>query len=223
MNVVVIAAHPDDETLGVGGTMLKHISNHDNVYWLIATNMLESEGFSLEQIKKRQDEIDRAGKMLGVSGIEKLNFASMSLTDNSLNELIPKISQYFNQVKPDVIYVMNRSDAHSDHRILFDAVMACTKSFRYPFIKKVLMYECISETEFAPALPEKAFIPNYYVDITGFLNKKLEIMEIYESEVSEHPFPRSLRNIAALATFRGASVGVEYAEAFQLIKFIDKD
>lgn len=223
MNVVVIAAHPDDETLGVGGTMLKHISNHDNVYWLIATNMLESEGFSLEQIKKRQDEIDRAGKMLGVSGIEKLNFASMSLTDNSLNELIPKISQYFNQVKPDVIYVMNRSDAHSDHRILFDAVMACTKSFRYPFIKKVLMYECISETEFAPALPEKAFIPNYYVDISGFLNKKLEIMEIYESEVSEHPFPRSLRNIAALATFRGASVGVEYAEAFQLIKFIDKD
>ncbi len=223
MNVVVIAAHPDDETLGVGGTMLKHISNHDNVYWLIATNMLESEGFSLEQIKKRQDEIDRAGKMLGVSGIEKLNFASMSLTDNSLKELIPKISQNFNQVKPDVIYVMNRSDAHSDHRILFDAVMACTKSFRYPFIKKVLMYECISETEFAPALPEKAFIPNYYVDITGFLNKKLEIMEIYESEVSEHPFPRSLRNITALATFRGASVGVEYAEAFQLIKFIDKN
>jgi LmbE family N-acetylglucosaminyl deacetylase len=223
MNVVVIAAHPDDETLGVGGTMLKHISNQDNVYWLIATNMLESEGFSPEQINKRQDEIDRAGKMLGVSGIEKLNFASMSLTDNSLNELIPKISQYFNHVKPDVIYVMNRSDAHSDHRILFDAVMACTKSFRYPFIKKVLMYECISETEFAPALPEKAFIPNYYVDITGFLNKKLEIMEIYESEVSEHPFPRSLRNITALATFRGASVGVEYAEAFQLIKFIDKN
>lgn len=223
MNVVVIAAHPDDETLGVGGTMLKHIDQNDNVYWLIATNMLESEGFSPEQINKRQDEIEKAGKMLGVSGIEKLNFASMSLTDNSLNSLIPKISQYFNQVKPDVIYVMNRSDAHSDHRILFDAVMACTKSFRYPFIKKVLMYECLSETEFAPALPEKTFIPNYYVDITKYLNKKLEIMEIYESEVSEHPFPRSLRNIAALATFRGASVGVEYAEAFQLIKFIDKD
>ena len=85
------------------------------------------------------------------------------------------------------------------------------------------MYECIAETEFAPALPEKAFIPNYYVDISKYLNKKIEIMEIYESEVSEHPFPRSLRNITALATFRGASVGVEYAEAFQLIKFIDKD
>jgi LmbE family N-acetylglucosaminyl deacetylase len=100
--------------------------------------------------------------------------------------------------------------------------MACTKSFRYPFIKRVLMYECISETEFAPALPEKIFIPNFFVDISKYLEKKLEIMRIYESELGEHPFPRSERNIEALAVFRGASVGVEYAEAFQLIKFIDK-
>jgi hypothetical protein len=100
--------------------------------------------------------------------------------------------------------------------------MACTKSFRYPFIKRVLMYECLSETEFAPALPEKAFIPNYFVDISDFIDKKLEIMEIYESEIDEHPFPRSLNNIKALAHFRGASVGVNYAEAFQLLKFIDK-
>lgn len=222
MNVIVIAAHPDDETLGVGGTMLKHVSNNDNVYWLIATNMLASEGFSEEQINKRQLEIEQAGKKLGVAGIKKLDFASMSLQDSSLNSLIPKISAYFNEVKPEVIYVMNRSDAHSDHRILFDAVMACTKSFRYPYIKKVLMYECISETEFAPALPEKAFIPNYYVDITDFIEEKLEIMKIYESEIAEHPFPRSLTNIRALSQFRGASVGVAYAEAFQLIKFIDK-
>jgi LmbE family N-acetylglucosaminyl deacetylase len=100
--------------------------------------------------------------------------------------------------------------------------MACTKSFRYPFIKKVLLYECISETEFAPALPEKVFIPNYFVDVSKHFMKKLEIMKIYESELGEHPFPRSLRNIEALAVFRGASVGVEYAEAFQLIKYIDK-
>lgn len=222
MNIVVIAAHPDDETLGVGGTMLKHAANGDNVYWLIATNMLESEGFSKEQIAQRQSEIELAGTKLKVKGINKLNFASMSLTDNSLNQLIPKISAYFNEIKPEIIYVMNRSDAHSDHRILFDAVMACTKSFRYPFIKRVLMYECLSETEFAPALPEKVFIPNYYVDITDFMDMKLEIMKIYESEIDEHPFPRSISNIKALAHYRGASVGVNYAEAFQLLKFIDK-
>ena len=84
------------------------------------------------------------------------------------------------------------------------------------------MYECISETEFAPALHEKVFLPNYFVDVTEFMDEKLEVMKIYESEIGEHPFPRSIRNIEALAVFRGASVGVEYAEAFQLLKFIDK-
>jgi len=98
--------------------------------------------------------------------------------------------------------------------------MACTKSFRYPFIKTVLMYECISETEFAPALPERMFMPNYYVDISEFFEQKIAIMKIFASEIGEHPFPRSIRNIEALATFRGASVGVKYAEAFQLIKMI---
>ena len=83
------------------------------------------------------------------------------------------------------------------------------------------MYECLSETEFAPALPEKVFIPNYYVDISEFLQEKISIMQIYDSELGVHPFPRSIDNIKALATYRGASVGVNYAEAFQLIKYID--
>lgn len=84
------------------------------------------------------------------------------------------------------------------------------------------MYECISETEFAPALAENSFCPNYFVDITPFLRQKIDLLKVYKSEIGEHPFPRSIRNIEALATFRGASVGVEYAEAFQLLKYIDK-
>jgi hypothetical protein len=84
------------------------------------------------------------------------------------------------------------------------------------------MYECLSETEFAPALAERSFIPNYFVDISLYLKHKLEIMKVYESELSEHPFPRSLRNMEAQAVQRGATAGVEYAEAFQLIKYIDK-
>ena len=136
--------------------------------------------------------------------------------------MVPEISAVFSEVKPEIIYTLNRSDAHSDHRIIFDAVMSCTKSFRYPYIKQVLMYECISETEFAPALAEKAFLPNYFVDITKYIDKKNEAMSVFESELGEHPFPRSLDNIRALAHFRGASVGVQYAEAFQLLKYIDK-
>ena len=95
----------------------------------------------------------------------------MTLTDENLITMIPEISSIFNECKPEVIYCLNRSDAHSDHRITFNAVMACTKSFRYPYIKKILMYECLSETEFAPNLHEKAFIPNYFVNISKYLNK----------------------------------------------------
>ena len=117
---------------------------------------------------------------------------------------------------------MNRSDAHSDHRITFHSIMACTKSFRYPYIKKVLMYECLSETEFSPTLPENVFQPNFFIDISQFFEKKIEIMSVFQSELAEHPFPRSIKNIEALATYRGAYAGVKYAEAFQLIKLIEK-
>ena len=160
--------------------------------------------------------------MVGFSKVFRLNYPVISLNSDSMNEMVPKISSIFLDFKPEIIYVMNRSDAHSDHRYTFNSVMACTKSFRYPFIKKILMYECISETEFAPQLHEKVFIPNYFVDISDFFKQKLKIMQVYKSELGKHPFPRSEKNIEALATFRGASVGVEYAESFQIVKIIDK-
>lgn len=221
-NVLVVAAHPDDEVLGVGGTMLKHKANGDRVCWLIITNISEQQGFPKERVESRQQEIDKVARLLGVDEVVKLDYPTMTLSSSSLLTMVPKISEVFTRFKPEIIYSHNRSDAHSDHRVIFDAVMACTKSFRYPFVKQVLMYETISETEFGPALAEKAFLPNYYVDISDYLPKKLEAMDVYESEVGEHPFPRSLRNLEALATFRGASVGVTYAEAFQLLKYIDK-
>ena len=108
------------------------------------------------------------------------------------------------------------------HRIIFDAVISCIKTFRYPFFERVLMYKKISETEFEPALAEKLFLPNYFVDISDFLNLKLEIMKIYTSELGEHPLPRSLRNIETLAVFRGVTMAIYSAEAFKLLKSINK-
>ena len=221
-NVIVISAHPDDEILGAGGTLLKHKKCGDNLAWVIITEVDEANGFTKERVRTRELEISQVADKIGFSKVYKLNYPTMGLSPEIVNEMIPKISSIFNEFEPEVIYVMNRSDAHSDHRYTFDAVAACTKSFRYPFIKKVLMYECISETEFAPQLPEKVFIPNYFVDISEFQSDKIKLMQIYKSELSEHPFPRSITNINALATFRGATVGVHYAEAFQIIKFIDK-
>lgn len=220
--IIIISAHPDDEVLGVGGTLLKHVANGDEVYWLITTNVFEDQGFSKERIASRQLEIERVAQIIGVTKVFKLDYPTMTLSSSTLITMVPEISAVFSEIEPEIIYCLNRSDAHSDHRVTFDAVMSCTKSFRYPFIKQVLMYECISETEFAPVLAEKAFLPNYFVDVSDYFDKKIQAMEIYTSEIGEHPFPRSLRNLEALATFRGASVGVEYAEAFQLLKYIDK-
>jgi LmbE family N-acetylglucosaminyl deacetylase len=220
--VIIISAHPDDETLGAGGTILKHKKNGDEVHWLIVTDVFESEGFSNERVLSRKKEIANISKLYSFNNVFNLGYPTMKLDDTILFELVNKISLIFQELQPDTIYLMNRSDAHSDHRIVFDAVMSCTKSFRYPYVKKVFMYECLSETEFAPILPERVFQPNYFVDISDFLNKKIEIMKIFDSELGEHPFPRSIKNIEALATFRGATIGVNYAEAFQMIKYIDK-
>lgn len=220
--VVIISAHPDDETLGAGGTVLKHKKNGDEVHWLIITDVFEREGFTYERVLSRKQEIEKVSKLYSFNSVKNLGYPTMKLNGTILFELVNKISLFFQELKPETIYVMNRSDAHSDHRIVFDAVMSCTKSFRYPFVKRILMYECISETEFAPILPERVFQPNYFVDISDFLNIKIEIMKIFDSELGEHPFPRSIRNIEALATYRGATIGVKYAEAFQLILYIDK-
>jgi LmbE family N-acetylglucosaminyl deacetylase len=217
MKVIVVSAHPDDEVLGVGGALIRHREQGDELHWLIATNVYCEQGFSQERVDSRQSEISTVASQLKMK-VHQLDFRTMTLTSGDLLKLVPEISDIFQQVKPEMLYVLNRSDAHSDHRVLFDAVMACTKSFRYPFIREVLMYECLSETEFAPALPEKVFLPNCYIDVSDQMEEKLELMRVYESELGEHPFPRSERNIRALATFRGASCGVNYAEAFQILK-----
>ena len=138
--VIIISAHPDDETLGAGGTILKHKKNCDEVHWLIVTDVLESEGFSNERVLSRKQEIENVTKLYSFNNVYNLGYPTMKLNDTILFELVNKISLIFQELEPETIYVMNRSDAHSDHRIVFDAVMSCTKSFRYPYVKKVLIY-----------------------------------------------------------------------------------
>ncbi|MCF6359290.1 MAG: PIG-L family deacetylase [Cyclobacteriaceae bacterium] len=215
--ILIISAHPDDEVLGAGGTLLRHIKEGDSIAWVIVTNISKEQGFSEKAITKREAEITDISNKLSAK-VYKLNYSTMQLSSRDLISMVPRISDVFHEFKPERIYILNRSDAHSDHRVVFNAVMACTKSFRYPFLREIFMYECISETEFAPALAENAFIPNCFIDITETIEEKLKLMNIYRSELGEHPFPRSERNIRALATYRGASCGVEYAEAFQILK-----
>lgn len=218
--ILVVALHPDDETLGCGGTLLKHKQQGDSIHWLVVTNIFEEQGFTKTAIEKRQKEIEFVSQKYNFNSTVKMDLKTTEIDQYSQSFLISSFSKIINDIKPTTIYLPFHKDVHSDHRIVFDCVYSCTKSFRYPFIKKILMMETLSETEFAPALQENAFVPNYFVDITDFFEKKDEIMKIYESEYGSHPFPRSSKNLNALATLRGATAGCKYAESFMCLKDI---
>lgn len=218
--ILVVAPHPDDETLGCGGTLLKHKANGDQIYWLIITNLFEKGGWPSDRIESRQKEIKVVSELYGFSKTFKLDFPTTKLDELPMGEIISSISKVMNEVKPEVVYVNNRSDVHTDHQVVFQAVFSCTKNFRYPFIESILMYETLSETEFAPALVEYAFIPTVFVDITDFFDKKIEIMKVYDSEVMKAPFPRSLEVIEVSAKLNGSKIGKKYAECFALLKEI---
>lgn len=208
--VCIISVHPDDETLGCGGTILRHINQGDSVHCVFITGG-NSEQSSL---------IKKVSGLYGFESVIQLNLPELELQDISLNEIIPKISHIFSQLQPEILYIPNRSDIHSDHRVIYNAVLACTKSFRYPFIRQILMCEVISETDFSLALPESAFIPNYFVDITDTFQMKLEILKLYQSELLPYPMTRSLSTMESLNRYRGSLINCEYAEAFMSLKTI---
>lgn len=215
--ILVIAVHPDDETLSCGGTLLKFKEEGAELSWLIVTNVHENKGWDSAFVEKRQVEIDEVSKLYGFENTYKLDYPTTELDQVHMNELVGRISEVINKLEPDTIILPNRSDVHSDHDVAFRAAYSCTKNFRYPFIKNIMMGETLSETEFAPSLSENAFVPNVFVDITKFFDQKLKIMAIYESEVMEEWQPRSLSSIESLARYRGSRIGKKYAEAFTLL------
>ena len=217
--VLFIAVHPDDETLGAGGTILKHKDMGDEVFWLVITAPTKNHPskFTNEFIISRDKLVDSISQAYGFNETIKLNLPTQMLHTIDLKEFVMSIDAVMKRIQPDTIYMMFKNDVHSDHRVSFDAVYSCTKSLRKPFIQRIYMMEALSETEFAPAIPSSSFNPNVYVDITPYMNRKLEIMAMYEKELMNEPFPRSLSSIRALARVRGSRAGVMYAEAFQVL------
>lgn len=217
--VIFVAVHPDDETLGCGGTILKHKSQGDEIFWMVLTGPQKGlmPHFTDEFLAKRDAMLDGIAKEYGFDETIRLGFPTQMLHTLDLRDIIQKISEVFRRIQPDTIYMMYCHDVHSDHRVAFDAVYSCTKSFRYPFIKNIYMIEALSETDFAMAIPGNSFVPNVFVDISDYIEKKLEIASMYIGEMQDDPYPRSQSAIRALARVRGARAGVMYAEAFQLL------
>lgn len=217
--VLCVAVHADDETLGCGGTILKHKAQGDEIHWLLLTGptINHPSHFTQDHINARADRVSRIAVAYGYDSLSYLGLPTQLLHSLDLRDIIQRISDVMKRIQPNIIYTMFANDVHSDHRVAFDAVYSCTKSFRYPFIERIYMMETLSETEFALATPSRTFLPNVYVDITDFIDRKLEIMQMYPTELMQEPYPRSLSSIKALARLRGSRAGVMYAEAFQLL------
>jgi N-acetylglucosamine malate deacetylase 1 len=216
--VLVVAPHPDDETLGCGGTLLRHKSDGDKIHWLILTNISEEEGWPKKLVNARQKEVKKVMAKYGFSSITMLDLITTKLDIYPISDIIGKISIVFNNIKPNIIYLNHRNDIHTDHQIAFKAVISCTKNFRYPFISRILMYETLSETDHAPPIIEAAFLPNVFINVTDYFEKKCEIMKLYENEMMPAPFPRSIDIMKSLAKYRGSHIGKKYAEAFMLVE-----
>ena len=221
MRVLVIAPHPDDEVLGCGGTMAKHASEGDEVYLCIVTKAYPPE-WPEDEMKERRDEVLRVNKVLGIKKTSFLDLPTAKLDTIPQKELNSLIAQVIDKVKPQILYIPHKGDVNNDHRLVFDAAMVAIRPRPGPVIKRVLSYETLSETEWAAPSKESAFMPNVYVDISGALETKLKAMAEYKSELKEFPHPRSLEAISALAKIRGAAVGVEAAEAFMLVREIER-
>jgi LmbE family N-acetylglucosaminyl deacetylase len=167
MKTLVVAPHPDDELLGCGGTLLRRVSEGGTVGWLLMTAITECAGWSAERIQQRAAEIDRVreGLQIARDHFYALGFPTTELDTLPRSLLVKRISEVFSDFQPDEVFLPYPGDVHSDHRETFEAASACTKWFRNCSIKRVLVYETLSETNFGIDPSDSGFKPNVFVDI----------------------------------------------------------
>lgn len=220
MKVLVIAPHPDDEVLGVGGTIARHNAQGDSVTVCIVTKG-QPPLFPKEGYKETRAEAARAHKCLG-GGIQTIymDFPAANVEAVPRYELNSQILNLILEVKPDILYIPHFEDMQKDHQLIVDAVMVAVRPKYAHRVSEVYMYETLSETEWNLPRPGKQFTPNYYVDITDFLEQKLEAFSMYESQCDDFPNPRSREAIISLARFRGSNVMVNAAEAFEVVRIV---
>lgn len=218
--VLVVAPHPDDESLGCGGALLRHIEEGDSVHWLIVTAMTESQGFPEDRIASRNTEIESVALAYRFAGVHRAGLPTTRLDTVPMGDLVAAIGKVFQTTCPDTVYLPYRNDAHSDHAAVFDATVACCKSFRHSSVKRVYAYETLSETEFGLRPDDPGFRPNLFVDIGDRLEQKIQILNLYSGEIGVFPFPRSEECVRAQAILRGSQAGSTAAEAFMVLKEI---
>lgn len=221
MNILVIAPHPDDEILGVGGTIAKYASEGNEVYVCVVTKgclpLFDEAG--VEKVRK---ECMQADRILGVKKTFFLDFPAAMLETVPRHKLNDEIAKIIQMVLPDEVYIPHRGDMQIDHKMVVDAAMVGLRPKYKHLVRKIYAYETLSETGWDIPNTVNEFIPTVYNDISKFLEKKVQAMNEFDSQIENFPNARSVQAIRALAMFRGATVNCVAAEAFSLIREVKK-
>lgn len=218
--ILVVAAHTDDEALGCGGTIARHVLEGDKVYTVFLADGVSSRQKSNDQeIEQRNDVATEAQKILGVEKSFMLGFPDNRLDAIPLLEIVQALENVIAEVDPDTIYTHHIGDLNVDHRIAHQATVTALRPMPYGMAKEVYAYEVLSATEWnTPGV--NPFMPNVFINISTTIEKKLDALEAYAIEMRSPPHSRSILNSKRTAELRGNTVGVEFAEAFMLIRMI---
>lgn len=221
--ILVVAAHPDDELLGLGGTIRKKVNNGDEAICIILGEGLTSrrsarEDTCIDSVKDLQEDAIKASREIG---FKRIHFGS--LPDNrfdsvDLLDVIKLVEKYINEYKPDVVYTHHWGDRNVDHRITYEAVLTACRPVGEYTVRDVYTFETPSSTEWGFTRGENSFVPNVFEDVTDTLQNKLDAMKCYKTEIRNYPHPRSLEALEILASRWGLVVGKKYVEAFALIR-----
>ncbi|WP_058953766.1 PIG-L deacetylase family protein [Clostridium tyrobutyricum] len=222
--ILVIAAHPDDEILGVGATIAKHVQYGDSCTALILGEGMTSrydkrdlaDTSKLEELHK---DTFQAGKIIGYEKVYLENLPDNRFDSVDLLDIIKIVEKYIDKIKPDIIYTHHGGDLNVDHRKTYEAVLTATRPIESDCVKEIYCFETVSSTEWNFEY-SNLFVPNYFVDITETLESKLKAMKYYKSELRNFPHPRSIDNLIASAKKWGSVVGKKYVEAFEVIRII---
>lgn len=217
--VIAVVAHPDDEIIGVGGTLAKHVKNGDAVAVLILgdgkTSRKDTYAKPSSELKASvHAETEEALKIIGVTTFWHADLPDNRFDSLDLLDVVKLVSKYIGEWQPRIVYTHHHGDLNIDHRIAFEATITAVRPIEAPCVREVYLFETLSSTEMAGPLPQRFFIPNTFVDITEELDTKLLAMSKYVSEVREFPHPRSIDTIKMNARVWGSKNNIQAAEAF---------
>lgn len=228
--IMVVVAHPDDELLGQGATMHKLIKKYNVITHVVILGegiAARTENNNRDEIKeilaKHHGNIENARKAIGYDSVSTYDFSDNRFDHHDLLDIIKVIEKEKKLFKPDIIFTHHGGDLNVDHQQTFKAVMTACRPMEDECVKTIITFETPSATEWQANIPGVNFMPNLFVEISKEdLQAKIDALEAYEFEIREYPHPRSAKALETLAAVRGYNVGVQYAEAFQLIRKIVK-